>query len=157
MTLGGEPAILTGMARVTFEADDKHVDANVDDWLYDVCTDAGASIPFSCKAGACGTCATEVVGGADGLGRFQFRPGQYMVFQVPSPDGREVVRRSLARVAWRVATTTSSPACQLGRKRSTSRVVSGPKGWPGVAAPASSSAARNAASSAARKLSLIHI
>lgn len=168
MTLGVEPAILAHMPRVTFEADDKHVDANVDDWLYDVCTDAGASIPFSCKAGACGTCATEVVGSMDGLGRvtqreartlgaggldparyrlpclhgvqgdivfgrsaqaaasaaalpvvecqveafrrlnlsvaevrffvkdpgFEFRPGQYMIFQVPSADGREIIRRS---------------------------------------------------------------
>jgi ferredoxin-NADP reductase/ferredoxin len=156
------------MPRVTFEADGKTCDAQPGDWLYDVCTDAGASVPFSCKAGACGTCATEVLGSHAGLGRvtqreartleaaaldparfrlpclhsvegdvvfgrsahaagqatplptiacevesfrrlnltvaevrffvarpgFAFRPGQYMVFQVPSPDGREIVRRS---------------------------------------------------------------
>lgn len=153
---------------MTFQADDKTHDAQVDDWLYDVCTEAGASVPFSCKAGACGTCATEVIGSHDGLGKvtareartlgaagldparyrlpclhgvggdivfgasahaaataaalptveceveafrrlnltvaevrffvrgagFAFRPGQYMVFQVPSADGKEIVRRS---------------------------------------------------------------
>ncbi len=156
------------MPRVTFEADGKTRDAQLDDWLYDVCVDAGASVPFSCKAGACGTCATEVIGSHDGLGRvtqreartlaaagldparfrlpclhslagdvvfgrsaqaasataalpvvacevesfrrlnltvaevrffvkqpaFTFRPGQYMVFQIPTGDGAQVVRRS---------------------------------------------------------------
>ncbi|MBK7534255.1 MAG: 2Fe-2S iron-sulfur cluster binding domain-containing protein [Myxococcales bacterium] len=156
------------MPKISFEHDHKTAEANVDDWLYDVCTDAGASVPFSCKAGACGTCATEVLGAHDGLGRltqrelrtletagldparyrlpclhsvagdivfggpakggaaaaalpvvkaqvesfrrlnlsvaevrffvqspgFAFLPGQYMVFQIPSADGREVIRRS---------------------------------------------------------------
>ena len=51
------------MPRITFRDDDRTVDAAKDDWLYDVCVDARASIPFSCKAGACGTCATEVLAG----------------------------------------------------------------------------------------------
>ena len=137
-------------------------------WVDMSCTDAGASVPFQCKAGACGTCATEVIGSHDGLGRvtqreartlgaaaldparfrlpclhtvqgdivfgrpahaaaaastlpvidcevesfrrlnltvaevrffvpragFAFQPGQYMVFRIPSADGREVIRRS---------------------------------------------------------------
>ena len=37
-------------------------------WLYDVCEAAGASVPFACKAGACGTCATQVVRGEESLG-----------------------------------------------------------------------------------------
>lgn len=157
------------MPRITFRDDDRTVEAATDDWLYDVCTDAKASIPFSCKAGACGTCATEVLSGGEALGavtqrelrtltaaglepgryrlpclhsvgvgdvvfghpangpsrathlptieaevesfrrlnqsvaeiRFfvprpelAFRPGQYVIFQIPSADGREVIRRS---------------------------------------------------------------
>lgn len=57
------------MPAVRFDADGKTVDASQGDWLYDVCTDAKASIPFSCKAGACGTCATEVLDGGDSLGK----------------------------------------------------------------------------------------
>jgi len=158
------------MPRITFRADDRAHDANQDDWLYDVCVDAKASIPFSCKAGACGTCATEVVAGMDSLGKvtqrelrtlaaanldpavfrlpclhsvgegdvvfgrsanatssatklpvieaevesfrrlnltvaevrffvpqqreLAFRPGQYMIFQIPTGDAHEIVRRS---------------------------------------------------------------
>jgi Na+-transporting NADH:ubiquinone oxidoreductase subunit F len=157
------------MPRITFADDDRTVDAAKDDWLYDVCFDAKASIPFSCKAGACGTCATQVLSGGDTIGpvtqrelrtlaaaglepahyrlpclhsvgdgdvvfgrpahvpskatrlatieaevesfrrlnlsvaeiRFfvprpeiAFRPGQYVIFQIPSADGREVIRRS---------------------------------------------------------------
>jgi Na+-transporting NADH:ubiquinone oxidoreductase subunit F len=52
------------MPTVRFAADDKTVQANDGDWLYDVCQEAGASIPFQCKAGACGTCATELLTGA---------------------------------------------------------------------------------------------
>lgn len=154
------------MPRIRFSADALEVEAADGDWLYDVCVDAKASIPFSCKAGACGTCATEVINGA-GLGAptarelrtlaasgldpgktrlpclhsvegdivfgrpvsasgratelptrlaeveslrrlnqtvcevrfyagpgFTFRPGQYVIFQIPSADGREVIRRS---------------------------------------------------------------
>jgi len=157
------------MPRITFRDDDRTADAAKDDWLYDVCVDARASIPFSCKAGACATCATEVLSGGESLGpvtqrelrtlaaaglepgryrlpclhsvgegdvvfgrsanapskatrlatieaevesfrrlnlgvaelRFfvprpelAFRPGQYVIFQIPSADGHEVIRRS---------------------------------------------------------------
>jgi len=154
------------LAKIEFKADDKAVEVDQDEWLYDVCVDAGASIPFSCKAGACGTCATEVLK-AEGLPpptqrelrtlaekgldparfrlpclhvvqgdiafgrsahamgegkelavceaeveacrrlnltvaevrffvreRFEFRPGQYVIFQIPTPGGGEVIRRS---------------------------------------------------------------
>jgi len=53
---------------VRFTADAIEHQAANDDWLYDVCVDAKASIPFACKAGACGTCATEVLEGGGGLG-----------------------------------------------------------------------------------------
>ena len=157
------------MPQIRFSADDKSVQAQEGDWLYDVCTEAKARVPFSCKAGACGTCATEVLAGAETLGKptlrelrtlstfnldaatyrlpclhsvgdgdltfgrsanaastatvlpvneaevesvrrlnlavtevrffvkssgFAFQPGQYVIFQIPSAAGQEVVRRS---------------------------------------------------------------
>jgi len=155
------------MTTIEFRADGKKHEAGDDDWFYDVCVDAGASIPFSCKAGACGTCATEVLDGMESLpppsqrelrtlaaagvdparfrlpclhvvqgpvafGRsanamgaatqlarlegeveshrrlnltvceirffvgsgFQFRPGQYLIFQIPGASGHEIIRRS---------------------------------------------------------------
>jgi NAD(P)H-flavin reductase/ferredoxin len=57
------------MPRITFERDGIEYQCEPDEWLYDVCTEAGASVPFQCKAGACGTCATEVVAGREALGR----------------------------------------------------------------------------------------
>lgn len=54
--------------RVTFQQDGIAYDAQDGQWLYDVCEDAGASVPFACKAGACGTCATQVVQGEESLG-----------------------------------------------------------------------------------------
>src|SRR5438552_10535303 len=60
------------MPKVRFDADGVEVQAGDDDWLYDVCQDAKASVPFGCRAGACGTCATEVLVGGDILGA----PGQ---------------------------------------------------------------------------------
>jgi Na+-transporting NADH:ubiquinone oxidoreductase subunit F len=56
------------MPKVTFSHAKKSVEANEDDWLYDVCDNADGGIPFSCKAGACGTCATEVLEGRENLG-----------------------------------------------------------------------------------------
>jgi ferredoxin-NADP reductase/ferredoxin len=156
------------MPTITFEADGRRADAAIDDWLYDVCVAAAATVPFSCKAGACGTCATMVLGDHAGLGKptqrelrtlaaanldpahyrlpclhtvqgdirfgrsasaaggtrplaaidaevesyrplnltvaevrffvkspgFRFRPGQYVIVQIPSADGKEVIRRS---------------------------------------------------------------
>ncbi len=55
------------MAKIHFEADDKSCDAEPGEWMYDVCERAGASIPFACKAGACGTCATEFKSGLENL------------------------------------------------------------------------------------------
>ncbi|MBK5280679.1 MAG: 2Fe-2S iron-sulfur cluster binding domain-containing protein [Nitrospiraceae bacterium] len=56
------------MHRVTFQQDGMTYDAEEGQWLYDVCEAAGASVPFACKAGACGTCATQVVQGEESLG-----------------------------------------------------------------------------------------
>lgn len=55
------------MARVTFKASGKVAVAEDGEWLYDVCERAGSGVPFACKAGACGTCATEVIEGWESL------------------------------------------------------------------------------------------
>ena len=54
--------------RVTFQQDGITYDAEEGQWLYDVCEAAGASVPFACKAGACSTCATQIVQGEESLG-----------------------------------------------------------------------------------------
>lgn len=56
------------MPTITFTHSNKTVEANLEDWLYDVADAAESDIPFSCKAGACGTCATEVIEGRENLG-----------------------------------------------------------------------------------------
>lgn len=56
------------MPRIVFSHSGKSVEASDGDWMYDVCDAAKSGIPFACKAGACGTCACEVLEGADALG-----------------------------------------------------------------------------------------
>ncbi len=51
------------MATVRFRSSDRSAEAADGEWLYDVCHRAQSGIPFACKAGACGTCATEVLDG----------------------------------------------------------------------------------------------
>ena len=56
------------MPNIKFGHENKIVKADPGEWLYDVVQRANIGIPFSCKAGACGTCATEVLEGNDNLG-----------------------------------------------------------------------------------------
>ena len=56
------------MPKVTFSHVNKTAEADEDEWLYDLCDNAEGGIPFSCKAGACGTCTTEVLEGRESLG-----------------------------------------------------------------------------------------
>ena len=56
------------MPKVKFAHTNKTIEAVEGEWIYDVCDRADGGIPFSCKAGACGTCATEVLEGRDNLG-----------------------------------------------------------------------------------------
>lgn len=56
------------MPKITFEASGKSIDADEGTWMYDVCQDASSGVPFACKAGACGTCATEVLDGVEHCG-----------------------------------------------------------------------------------------
>jgi ferredoxin-NADP reductase/ferredoxin len=61
------------MPTVTFQHADKHVEADVGERMYDVAERAEGGIPFACKAGACGICATRVLEGMDSLGRVSAR------------------------------------------------------------------------------------
>jgi ferredoxin-NADP reductase/ferredoxin len=55
------------MPTIEFRHAKKSCQADAGDWLYDVVQSCDGGIPFSCKAGACGTCATEVLEGLDAL------------------------------------------------------------------------------------------
>jgi ferredoxin len=57
----------------TFQHADKHVEADVGERMYDVAERAEGGIPFACKAGACGICATRVLENIDSLGRVSAR------------------------------------------------------------------------------------
>lgn len=57
------------MPKVTFQHTEKTVDADDGEWMYDVVERAEGGIPFGCKAGACGTCATPVIEGIEALGK----------------------------------------------------------------------------------------
>ena len=61
------------MPTVTFQHADKHVEADVGERMYDVAERAEGGIPFACKAGACGICATRVLEGMNSLGRVSAR------------------------------------------------------------------------------------
>ena len=56
------------MPTIDYTADSLTADCAEGEWLYDVAQDAGATIEFKCKAGACGNCATEVLAGGENLG-----------------------------------------------------------------------------------------
>lgn len=55
------------MPKVTFSYTNKVEEATDGEWLYEVCDRAQGGIPFACKAGACGTCATLVLSGLEHL------------------------------------------------------------------------------------------
>lgn len=57
-----------GTPKVTFGHTKRDIDIPEGEWLYDADRKADGGIPFFCKAGACGTCATEVKEGRENLG-----------------------------------------------------------------------------------------
>lgn len=57
------------MPLVTFRHSDKRAEADVGEWMYEVADRCKSGVPFACKAGACGTCATEVLDGGETLPR----------------------------------------------------------------------------------------
>jgi NAD(P)H-flavin reductase/ferredoxin len=57
------------MPVVKFAHSKRSIEADEGEWLFDVAERAEGGIPFACKAGACGTCATEVVSGRESLGK----------------------------------------------------------------------------------------
>lgn len=64
----GMMVIMRTTSRISFLQDGITYDAEDGQWLYDVCEAAGASVPFARKAGAYGTCATQIVEGEESLG-----------------------------------------------------------------------------------------
>ncbi|WP_428266322.1 FAD-binding oxidoreductase [Haliangium sp.] len=61
------------MPKISFQHVDKSIEADEGEWMYEVVERAEGGIPFACKAGACGTCATPVVEGIDSLGKVSAR------------------------------------------------------------------------------------
>ena len=61
------------MPKVIFQHCGKSIEADEGEWMYDVAERAEGGIPFACKAGACGTCATPVVEGIETLGALTAR------------------------------------------------------------------------------------
>lgn len=55
------------MPKVTFQHSGKSIEADEGEWMYDVAERAECGMPFACKAGACGTCATPVLDGIETL------------------------------------------------------------------------------------------
>jgi ferredoxin len=55
------------VARVTFAMDELTVEASEGELLHAVSDRAGASIPFGCKNGNCGTCLVQVTSGQEAL------------------------------------------------------------------------------------------
>ena len=57
------------MLNFKYDHENKTVIADHGEWLYDVVQRANIGIPFLCAAGACWTCATEILEGTDNLGK----------------------------------------------------------------------------------------
>lgn len=55
------------MAKVTFKTDNLTLEVPAGKNLKEVCDENGASIPFGCRNGVCGTCLSTVHKGKDGL------------------------------------------------------------------------------------------
>ena len=55
--------------RVVFVRDEITVTGEKEDRLLDLCDDAGATVPFSCRDASCGTCLVDIVTGAELLRR----------------------------------------------------------------------------------------
>jgi ferredoxin-NADP reductase/ferredoxin len=56
------------MPKVKFEHSGRTCECEAGEWMYDVADRAKGGIPFACKAGACGTCATELRSDREGIG-----------------------------------------------------------------------------------------
>ena len=55
------------MPTITFKSDNKTADVNPGDPLIDACQRIGASIPFGCRNGICGTCIMKVNKGLENI------------------------------------------------------------------------------------------
>lgn len=59
------------MPKVTFKDDDLDVDVEDGANLRDVAMEEGASIPFGCEQGICGTCLSNIPEGAENLSEME--------------------------------------------------------------------------------------
>jgi len=55
------------MPKVTFKDDDLEVEVELDSNLKEVAQNEGASLPFGCEQGICGTCLIHVVSGEENI------------------------------------------------------------------------------------------
>ncbi|MCP5465040.1 MAG: (2Fe-2S)-binding protein [Deltaproteobacteria bacterium] len=55
------------MPKVTFTSDNKTIEVPAGSKLVDVVEQAGATLPFGCRLGSCGTCRCIVVDGMDNI------------------------------------------------------------------------------------------
>lgn len=59
------------MPKVRFKDDDLEVEVETDANLRDTALDQGASIPFGCEQGICGTCLISVPSGAENISEME--------------------------------------------------------------------------------------
>jgi len=55
------------MAKVTFLSDDITIEVNEGTSVQDAVEEAGATLPFGCRMGSCGTCRCLIVEGSENL------------------------------------------------------------------------------------------
>lgn len=74
------------MPKIKFTHINKTVDAKEGEWLFDSVQKADGCIPFSCKAGVCGTCATQVLEGRESLSKQSSREIRTLTAHQLDPD-----------------------------------------------------------------------
>jgi ferredoxin-NADP reductase/ferredoxin len=109
------------MTNVTFKSSNKSISAEPGEWLYEVCERAQSGVPFACKAGACGTCATELLEGADALGPPSAR--ELRTLETAGLDGARFRLPCLYDVPATGDLTFGAPAHAAGRALATHDVV----------------------------------
>ena len=76
------------MPKVTFKDDDLDVDVEDGANLRDVAMEEGASIPFGCEQGICGTCLSDIPEGAENLSEKEEQEEETIGAMGGEPDQR---------------------------------------------------------------------
>lgn len=102
------------MVRVVFYEDGLAVDARRGDRLLDVCDEAVASIPFSCRDASCATCLIDVLAGQDVLAAPALPERRLLLRIGARPDQRLACQAEIERgegeLRIRAAPTPEAPA-----------------------------------------------